>query len=112
MCNGGPMKDQRSLSRFAWLSVAAAIVTISLKASAYLVMKRLTLPVKATWTYNALLVLLPLSEITSSVCRLYVHVTVFGPAREAEVIIIQHVTEIYGRENGWGTLTYYKLGVV
>jgi divalent metal cation (Fe/Co/Zn/Cd) transporter len=27
--------DQRSLARFAWLSIAAAIVTIGLKAAAY-----------------------------------------------------------------------------
>ncbi len=25
----------------------------------------------------------------------------FSPAREEEVIVMQQVTEIYGRENGW-----------
>ena len=35
-------------------------------------------------------------------CRLYVHVTVFRSVREAEVIFMQQVTEIYGREDGWG----------
>jgi hypothetical protein len=29
-------------------------------------------------------------------------VTVFRPAREEEVIVMQQVKEIYGRENGWG----------
>ncbi len=33
--------------------------------------------------------------------------TVFRPAREAEVIVIHHVMEIYGGEGGWGALTYY-----
>jgi len=30
----------------------------------------------------------------------------FSPGREEEVIVIQQVTEIYGRENGWGCSTY------
>jgi hypothetical protein len=32
-------------------------------------------------------------------------VTVFRPEKEAEVIIIKHVTEIYGREDGWDVLS-------
>jgi len=41
---------------------------------------------------------------TCPVCRLYVHVTEFSPAREEEVIVMQQVTEIYGRQNGWSIL--------
>ncbi len=42
-------------------------------------------PHPATWPYNAL----------------YGHVREFSPSREEEVIVMQQVTEIYGRENGW-----------
>ncbi len=41
------------------------------------------------------------------ISRLYVHVTVFRPVREAEVIFMQQVTENYGRENGWGCSAYH-----
>lgn len=43
------------------------------------------------------------------VSRLYSQVTVFRPAREAEVLIIKHVTEIYGKEDGWDALTHHKI---
>jgi len=33
----------------------------------------------------------------------------FSPNREEEVIVMQQVTEIYGRENGWGHSPYYIL---
>jgi len=39
--------------------------------------------------------------------RLYGQVTVFRPAREAEVIVMQQITEIYGREDGWGDPTHH-----
>ncbi len=32
----------------------------------------------------------------------------FSPAREEEVIVIQQVTDIYGRENRWDALSYHK----
>jgi len=35
-------------------------------------------------------------------------VTVFRPAREAEVIVIQYVTEIYGREDRWDDSTHHS----
>ncbi len=44
---------------------------------------------------------------TSPVCRLYIQVTVFSPASEETVIVMQQVTEIYGRENGGGAPTHY-----
>ncbi len=43
--------------------------------------------------------------ITSPVSRLYGHVREFNPGREEKVIVMLQVTEIYGRENGWGALT-------
>jgi len=41
------------------------------------------------------------SDSEFPISRLYVHVTVFSPAREETVIVMQQVTEIYGGENGW-----------
>ncbi len=35
--------------------------------------------------------------------------TVFRPVREADVIFMQQVTEIYGGEGGWGALTQHKM---
>jgi len=46
-------------------------------------------------------------KMTSPVSRLYVHVTVFRPVREAEVIFMQQVTEIYGEEGGWDSLAWH-----
>jgi len=34
-------------------------------------------------------------------------VTVFRPVREAEVIFMQQVTEIYGGEGGWDSLAWH-----
>jgi hypothetical protein len=34
-------------------------------------------------------------------------VTVFRPAREAEVIVMQQITEIYGREDRGGYSTHH-----
>ena len=45
---------------------------------------------------------------TCTVSRLYGHVREFSPAREEKVIVMQQVTEIYGRENGWGDSGYHK----
>jgi hypothetical protein len=35
-------------------------------------------------------------------------VTVFRPAREEEVIAMQQVKEIHGRENGWDDSTHHS----
>ena len=43
------------------------------------------------------------------VSRLYGHVRGFSPDREEEVIVMQLVKEIYGRENGWDDSTHHKL---
>jgi len=32
----------------------------------------------------------------------------FSPAREEEVIVMQQVTDIYGRENGWDDPTHHS----
>jgi len=41
------------------------------------------------------------------ISRLYGHVRKFSPAREEEVIVMQQVMEIYGRENGWDDSTHH-----
>ncbi len=41
------------------------------------------------------------------ISRLYGHVREFSPAREEEIIVMQQVTDIYGRENGWGCSSHH-----
>ena len=46
------------------------------------------------------------SDSEFPICQLYGHVKEFSPAREVEVIVIQQVKDIHGRE-GWDSLAWH-----